>query len=394
MSRCSLGLIVLPARKGSGLILGSGDTTMVDGSTSGATTPAATDSLEFDADFEAALPDLYRLRAMLTGESVVDSHAFWLPNRQAVDEHIRLCGYDTDNPLDMDRLLDLHQEAVHYLRDIHGYPVPASLEDPETIHDVFLYAALGDGSEQRIACMALKVLHIINHIAGRELTYKTPVSEAQLIDRVNTKVFAVVDQLRAADIAVNEFAAGQKTRTSLVTKLLAKPDTLATHVFDRLRYRLVVGERNHICEVLLALSRTLVPFNYVVPEQSQNGIVTAEDMAAVLNVPVSYLLSKWGSSVEAMARTPQNEFSGRSYRCVNFVADIPVRIDDLAPESYPAVAFVQAEIQIVDTATELANNEGDNAHPKYKARQRQRVRNRLEGASDPASLIARLVPKN
>ncbi|MEZ4271074.1 MAG: hypothetical protein R3C68_06470 [Myxococcota bacterium] len=40
---------------------------------------------------------------------------------------------------------------------------------------------------------------------------------------------------------------------------------------------------------------------------------------------------------------------GGPYRCVSFAADIPLRIDDVASTAQPAIAFVQAEIQLVDS---------------------------------------------
>ncbi len=340
-----------------------------------------------DASAIPRLADLAALRVLLTGESVIDGGRAWFRSREAVDEFLRLSGYDTDNPLDMARLQELHEDAVAYMTEVHGYKLPADVEEPADIHDLFLVASFGPQRLRRPACMTLKVMHILQHIAGRELAFNMPISEAELLDRLNAKVFALVDRMRAQKMGVREFAAGKKTRSSLVTKLLAKRDTLATHIFDRLRYRVIFESRENIVQALLLMIRELFPYNYVVPEQSANGIIVPADLARVLELPLDVVEACWGGAsaqigVDGQSPTPQNEFSGKTYRCVNFVADIPIRIDDLAPDEAPAIAYVQAEIQLVDLETERANNAGENAHPRYKARQRERVQRRLEAGGD------------
>jgi uncharacterized protein (TIGR04552 family) len=80
-----------------------------------------------------------------------------------------------------------------------------------------------------------------------------------------------------------------------------------------------------------------------------------------------------------------NEFSGPSYRVVNFVADLPVRVDKLLHRSPDddlfmdngAVVFVLTEFQIVDARTAEANEIGENSHDRYKERQIMRVKARL-----------------
>lgn len=340
-----------------------------------------------DSSLVPRLFDLAQLRVVLTGESVIDGGRAWFRSREAVDEFLRLSGYDTDNPLDMSRLQELHEDAVAYLTEVHGYKLPIDIEEPADLHDLFLTASFGPQRLRRPACMTLKVMHILQHIAGRELAFNMPISEAQLLDRLNGKVFALIDRMRASKLGVREFAAGKKTRNSLVTKLLAKRDTLATHIFDRLRYRVVLETRENLVQALLLMVHELFPYNYVVPEQSLNGIIVPADLARVLDLPLDVVQSCWGGAgiqvgVDGQSPTPQNEFSGKTYRCVNFVADIPVRIDDLAPDEAPAIAYVQAEIQLVDQETERSNNAGENAHPRYKARQRGRVQRRLEANGD------------
>ena len=83
--------------------------------------------------------------------------------------------------------------------------------------------------------------------------------------------------------------------------------------------------------------------------------------------------------------SPQNEFSGPGYRVINFVADLPVRIDKYLcrPADDPlfaengTIVFVLTEFQIIDARTADNNESGDNSHQKYKERQMMRVKARL-----------------
>jgi uncharacterized protein (TIGR04552 family) len=85
---------------------------------------------------------------------------------------------------------------------------------------------------------------------------------------------------------------------------------------------------------------------------------------------------------ERAAAAPTNEFSGPGYRIINFVADLPLRIERLVPsfEFGPDdshVVFVLTEFQVADKATAVSNESGPQSHEAYKARQHERVRARL-----------------
>jgi uncharacterized protein (TIGR04552 family) len=150
---------------------------------------------------------------------------------------------------------------------------------------------------------------------------------------------------------------------------------------------MITRTEEEIVFVLRELLQRLVPFNYVIPAESQNDIVDLQ--AFVEQDP--YLRSHLGDLLDLSSeapdkRSPQtNEFSGPSYRVVNFVTDLPVRVDKhlgLLPDDpifadTGNVVFVLTEFQIVDTRTSQANELGENSHERYKERQVTRVRARL-----------------
>ena len=68
---------------------------------------------------------------------------------------------------------------------------------------------------------------------------------------------------------------------------------------------------------------------------------------------------------------------------LNFVVDIPVRVDELLPpaealaDELGRVVFALVEFQLLDAATARSNEAGDSSHDRYKRRQLQRVLRRL-----------------
>src|SRR5690606_34406995 len=76
----------------------------------------------------------------------------------------------------------------------------------------------------------------------------------------------------------------------------------------------------------------------------------------------------------------KNEFSGHSYRAVNFIMDYPLVVsvpDGIDRLRYGRVVFVMVEFQMLDGETAVTNEEGENAHHLYKARQWRTVEERL-----------------
>jgi uncharacterized protein (TIGR04552 family) len=81
-----------------------------------------------------------------------------------------------------------------------------------------------------------------------------------------------------------------------------------------------------------------------------------------------------------------NRFTAPSYRVVQFVTEVPVRVPphlmELAPqgsESLGPIVYVLCEFQILDAESEAVNETGDASHDRYKHRQRSAVFRRLRG---------------
>ena len=252
--------------------------------------------------------------------------------------------------------------------------------------DLFLLASR-QGPHQRPACVVLKVMHIIYHLAGRQALLRLQVSDDAIFREIERKVVRVVEELRAAGCAVAEFEWSRKPRDSQITKLLAKRSTLAASIYDKLRFRLIVPHYDDLVPTLAVLTRQLIPFNYVVPGESINLLIdlqrTIEDRPALAAAAARM---QYQTPTVGRRRSTLNEFSGPEYRIVNFVADLPLRLANLVPPDKQAtplspddshVVFVLTEFQIADKATAVHNESGARSHEDYKARQHEQVRVRL-----------------
>ncbi|HKE14344.1 MAG TPA: TIGR04552 family protein [Kofleriaceae bacterium] len=333
---------------------------------------------------ELTLEDLEAVRLMLRGSSVVDWYQLHFRDESDVDRFLRVNEFDPASPEDMERLEELRLDAVEYLSRNFNMELPDAVANRVPARDLFLMASR-DGKQKTWACIILKVMHIVHHLAGRELSTRLPISIDRIYRQIELKVMRVVDELRAAAYPVIEFQWSRKTQDSLITKLLAKRSTLAASIYDKLRFRMIVRTPEDLPGMLVALHRRLIPFNYVVPGASVNHLLPFRrlmDGSAALRSMERLLQhdSTLEKQQERAASAPINEFSGKRYKIVNFVADLPVRVDTFVDEqsrSFGNVVFVLTEFQLVDQETALENEQGDSNHEAYKDRQHRSVRLRL-----------------
>jgi uncharacterized protein (TIGR04552 family) len=332
------------------------------------------------------LLDLDSVRMLLRGDSVVDWHRLSFADHSEVDRFLRLNEFDPESEDEMGRLEEIRLDAVDYLTRVYSMAIPDHVAEEVAARDLFLMAS-GNGPHQKWACVVLKAMHIIHHLNGRAALLKVAVSDEQIFREIELKVVNVVEELRASHAPIAEFEWSRKPLDSQITKLLAKRSTLASNIYDKIRFRLIVPTYADILPTLATLTRQLIPFNYVVPGESVNSLIDLHE--AVTSSPrLSELAGKLPGGASATAPPVlRNEFSGPEYKIINFVADLPLRLDriiakgEIAPDM-SHVVFALTEFQITDKDTAQRNESGACSHEAYKERQHQRVRARLLRDSD------------
>jgi uncharacterized protein (TIGR04552 family) len=331
--------------------------------------------------------ELEALRLLLRGGSVIDWKRLDFRTPEEVGHFLALHLIDLEDSKNVQRIREELGQAVEYLRSEFGYRVASPVAEPADVRDLFLLAsgAVEPKKYRRIACVVLKVMHVIHHLEARELLFRTAIREADLAERVHRRIMAEADRMHDLGLPILEFRGNTKTRTSLVTKLLAKKESVAAQVFDRVRYRIITERTEQIAPVVWYLAEHLFPFNYAVPGQTQNSLVPFADVLR-RHPSGSHLAGQLQLPADLERRDPsepRNEFSGKGFRMLNFVVDLPVRIDDLLSPLDPMadelgrIVFSLVEFQVVDEATARRNEEGDSSHERYKRRQLKRVLRRL-----------------
>ncbi|WP_434389316.1 TIGR04552 family protein [Melittangium boletus] len=336
---------------------------------------------------DMGLRELERIRLILRGGSVIDWRRMHFQGRDEVDRFLQLCQIDTNRVEDEQWARKVLADAVEYLRKTFDYRVADVVAEPSEIHDLFLFASGVKGLPRyrRIACIVLKVMHVIQHIEGRDLLHRLSFSEVELSRLVLAKVLRVANLIQEKGLPVVEFAHSIKTQDSLITKLLAKKETVAAQIYDRTRFRIITKTREDVLPVLYFLTQHLFPFNFVVPGQTENTLLPfrlilegnphLRQFASQLQLDPDY---------EDREDRGRNLYSGNTYRALNFIVDVPLRMDAYLPrpeedsrERKNRIVFTLVEFQIMDEETALQNEQGDNAHKLYKHRQRRRVLRRL-----------------
>jgi uncharacterized protein (TIGR04552 family) len=338
---------------------------------------------------DLTLADIEAVRLLLSGDSVIDWHSLSFGDHEEVDRFLRLNEFDPDSADEMARLEEIRLDAVEYLSRAFNLVIPDAVADNVAARDLLLMASR-QGPHQRWACVVLKVMHIIHHINGRAALLKVSASDDFIFREIELKVMQVVEQLRAAGAPIAEFEWSRKSVDSQITKLLAKRSTLAASIYDKLRFRLIVARAEDLLPTLATLVRQLIPFNYVVPGESVNHLIDLGSLEQATDAIRNgrNIMQRRRTATERM---PFNEFSGAEYRIVNFVADLPLRLDRLVAKNERSaqlshVVFALTEFQVADKQTALQNETGDSSHEAYKARQHERVKQRLffhDGEPDP-----------
>jgi uncharacterized protein (TIGR04552 family) len=334
------------------------------------------------------LGDLEAVRLVLRGGSVIDWHRLNFDGRDEAIDFIRAQEFDPNDAADQQRMEEVKTEAINYLRRNFDFPIPKPVAGLDMAG--LLTLAAGRGHRQLCACTILKVMHIIHHLAGRELLFMLPISDQEVFNLVEEKVYRVIGGMLAHGFPLLEFIGGRKNKDALYTKLLSKPETIAANIYDKVRFRIVTRSPDDIFPVIQYMLRHIFPFNYVIPGQSTNTLFHFFSYCG--QHPHLRTLARGlqlSPDVEDQLTRMDNRFSAQNYQVVHFVVDMPVHLPpEMAAQTPPAaktlgqVVFVQTEFQIIDRHTEQRNELGEASHSAYKDRQRLAVMRRLKVGSE------------
>ena len=285
---------------------------------------------------------------------------------------LKNCGFDTQDKNQVKQFEQLLGEALFFIRHIlfnekerENFPVPQEIlyiDSPKTL----LIMASSKNPKKRYkrlwSCSLLKVMYSIANIQFS--------GKLQLLDYAREQIFKKIKNLMTSDtdqkiefknisLSLNKVEWKEaKTRTSIVLKLLHKPDSIVDEVFDYLGVRFVVQNTNEIPLLLKLLieSDIIIP-HQVVSIRTRNSILNVKNPKKILNF-LSDLYScgslteeeyismsgkvNWQPQQGEELQRKMNIFSSQHYRSLQFTVRHLVRT---ANPAYLALESLSSQLR-------------------------------------------------
>jgi uncharacterized protein (TIGR04562 family) len=389
------------------------------------------------------------LKVVLEGTSSLELPRMAVATREAAYSFLGHYGLDLRREDDRELMARIHQEAIsfvrrHFLSERGGRGLPPEVLEPLDLADLLVQASGPPPNPiTRWSCALLRVMHTIHH-ANRAFRRDS-------LDEIRRQIFepyrAVihVDELGCPVLLHDKarvqlegvFFKEEKTRDSIIMKLLHKPNNVAQDIYDWIGLQFVtrtVVEALMVVRFLVA--NNLVVFSNVVPGRSINNLL---DLTAFRERFTELAHSHQGAglppgassegvhegerwmlehladaarSLDKRAPSTHNPFSASEYRSIQFTCRQLIRVPNPARRPLDVVTaylhehgllethaaligeleqqplereltfFFPYEIQILDYANYLKTRAGQSSHVAYKKRQTQAARRRvLQGLS-------------
>ncbi|MGE0490896.1 MAG: TIGR04552 family protein [Vulcanimicrobiota bacterium] len=377
------------------------------------------------------------LRLFLEGFSPIDLTGLPLASHQEAIDFLAPYGYDMTHPEDRAVVDEVHQEAVAFIErflcpgirdgDLN-LVVPPQIANPDSVLDLLVRAS--DTERDLLAqwsCAVLRVMHTISHANRAMRTPYYEVIKDQILGRFQEHI-ATDDtgQLRLGKgegsvALMGVFYKEQKSRSSLILKLLHKPDNVASEVYDRMGVKMITQTK---VEALLALKylrkNNLVSVPHITPGRSRNTLVNLDSFRSAYEALTR--LTRTGNSTEEhdrdlefarqMEHRPdaeardvesriENPFTSPTFRSIQFTCrhlvrvpnptrsvvdrmrarlNDPALLEELTRDHPREVCFYfPYEVQITDHDNYLQSLNGESSHTSYKRRQLRAARKRILG---------------
>ncbi len=333
-----------------------------------------------------SLFDLELVRLILRGGSVLDWHKLNLPRSEA-KAFCRALRLNINDPSDIVLIERIRDEAVVYLRETLSFPVPGPVRKASFLELLEMAGNTSNRHRQLCACTLLKAMHIINHFDASEARQALAMTDQELFQAAERRIYQVISYMMANELPIVEFMGGRKQKASMVTKLLSKNSPLTAQLFDKMRFRIIAMSHDDVLPIINYLARNLFPFNYLLAGESHNTLLPFASYCAD-HKHLSKLFKKLqiDPDMENQFQPLSNRHTSPHYKVVHWIADMPLRLpnyenafrtDGISPVPRPII-YVRTELQILDRQSHRENERSDAAHFDYKERQVKAVASRLK----------------
>lgn len=381
------------------------------------------------------------MNVLIGGRSSIDLPEIQIAGFEEATAFIKSYGYDPDKTHDA-RLM--HAVICESLSFIERWLMPKEwkngLQPPDEVllcqdpRQLLLWACdrSVDVHQRKIwSCAVLRVMHTIAHIEGAFRYSDIDVARDEIIARVQSVV--AYDERGDSWIQFDDQRIKlhklewktQKSRDSVLLKLLHKRANVAETIYDMLGVRFIAEHQSDVMQIVKLLQKShVISFPNAIPSRSRNSIIDADAFRVrVDQVRTEYMMGKISSEefqirLESMEIDPpemdkENLHSGSEYRAVQMTCRQLIRtprplatlrknlqhelekmpvgnifsrhvaelinvlrnISKLAGDD--EFSFFPFEIQVMDKKAWDINTTGKASHTKYKKSQLKAARRRV-----------------
>lgn len=324
-------------------------------------------------------------------------------NIHALDEaesFIRSYGYDLANQADLERLWYFHRRSLVLMEEklkINLNEMPEVLKSKDSLKDIrylLIHASqTQDKDLQRWSCALLRCMHVFVHSETDLFSYFAEEIQKQILTPFQNVVkhegslqLYSFQKEGHPKVDLVEFQTKPfKTSSSTVIKLLAKPETLAVKIFDKIGIRFVTKTVFDSFQVIRFITEeNLICFPQIIPEQSSNNMYPVKEFLEVCKkLENKYansdsklssekidrlLMSKLGSNKTAFLGLfrKENPYSAKDFQYIKFITRQLIKIES---SGKPFSFFYPFEVQILTESSYKKIQSGESEHSAYKNRQ-------------------------
>lgn len=357
------------------------------------------------------------LDALIHGVSSIDLTSMPTADRMEAENFVLHYGYDLQIQQDANEVRKIMDEAVRFIETLflnnptlnweeEGEPsspctsIPPSVIASGDVRDLILAASDPDNPDRIWSCAILKVMHTIAHIQNGPLYRYFEEARAQILSEFDAILTPLSDDSvllgKAGGRMMKIFGfetKDQKTRESILVKLLCKREHVAEAIWDLIGVRIITFTP---ADALLALNilreyKVLV-FPNIIPSRSRNNLLDPDRFRREYTRLATDLsqdrigmetFEQLVQQIDASFQEPrefseQNPSSSQEYRSLHTTCRKLIRVKSPG-QTGEYRFFFPYEIQILDKANYLESKEGQSAHSTYKKRQLAAARRRVLG---------------
>lgn len=346
-------------------------------------------------------------------KSFIDINRLNVHDEQTGISYLRNYGYDIINPVMKEKVVAILSEAkkfiqTYLLEDPDGKDpvlvIPPEIMCNDNIIDLLIMASEKEANlSQAWACAILRTAHTITHVENDLSKLFMPGVKRQIFSRFMEHLH----QARNGDyflgpednkIKLKMFEIkNEKTRESLIMKLLHKKENVAADIFDRIGVRIVTYSKLDVILVLKYFSRNhVISFANIKPSRTRNNLINVPRFLEAIEEMKSHDLSQWKEEdvtefLERYLQLPVEEkeletekiisenniYSSTQYSSVQFTSRQLITIFDPFDKKKTYQFFFPFEIQILDEESFNETRMGRSSHEEYKKNQVAAARKRV-----------------